>query len=72
MMQSAYLSVILHVSNLISPPIKYTSSCEEAQRLSTEGQIVSKHFNISKTSGEGYHQPLPPPPPLVLRVRPRG
>ena len=38
------------------PPIKYTSSCREDQRLSTEGKIVSKYCNISKTQG-GVHQP---------------
>ena len=42
---------------------KYTSfSCKD-QRLSTEGKIVSKYCNISKTLGrEGLHQ-LPPTPP---------
>ena len=57
-----------------APPIKYTSSCREDQRLSTEGKIISKYCNISKTQ-RGFHQP--PPPPLyqgggmTLRVRPR-
>ena len=43
---------------------KYTSfSCKD-QRLSTEGKIVSKYCNISKTLGrEGLHQLPPPPPP---------
>jgi len=41
------------------PPIKYTSSCREDQRLSTESKIVSKYCNISKPLG-GFH---PPPPP---------
>ena len=36
-----------------SPPIKYTSSCWEDQRLSTEGKIASKYCNISKTLGRG-------------------
>ena len=55
------------------PPIKYTSSCRENQRLSTEGKIVSKYCNISKSLGV----PSTPPPPLYhggdmnLRVRPR-
>ena len=55
------------------PPIKYTSSCREDQRLSTEGKIASKYCYISKSLG-GFH---PPPPPLYhggdmnLRVRPR-
>ena len=39
-------------------PIKYTSSCREAQRLSTKGKTVSKYCNISKTLGGGGH-PLP-------------
>ena len=43
------------------PPIKYTWSCREDQRLSTEGKIVSKYCNISKTRG-GVRQP-----PLVPR-----
>ena len=34
------------------PPIKYTSSCREDQRRSTEGKIVSKYCNLSKTQGE--------------------
>ena len=50
------------------PPIKYTSSCKEDQRLSTEGKIVSKYCNISMTlgggGGGGVH-----PPPLVQRRR---
>ena len=44
------------------PPIKYTSSCWEDQRFSTEGKIVSKYCNISKTLGSGS---IPPPPLLV-------
>ena len=35
------------------PPIKYTSSCREDERLSTEGKIVSKYCNMSKTQGGG-------------------
>ena len=35
------------------PPIKYTSSCKEDQRLSTEGKIVLKYCNISMTLGGG-------------------
>ena len=55
------------------PPTKYTSSCEEDQRLSTKGKIVSKYCNISKTQGRGS---IHPPPPLYhgggmnLLVRP--
>ena len=34
-----------------------TSSCREDQRLSTEGKIVLKYCDISKT--QGFHQPPP-------------
>ena len=38
--------------------IKYTSSCWEDQRLSTDGKIVSKYCNVSKTVGQGgFHHP---------------
>ena len=43
------------------PPIKYTSSCREYQRLSTEGKIVSKQCNISKTLVGGGGGPSTPP-----------
>ena len=57
-------------------PIKYTSSCREDQRLSTEGKVVSKNRNISKIQRGGgrFHQPPPPFVPrwgMTLRVRPR-
>ena len=42
------------------PPLKYTSSCWEDQRLSSESKIVSKYCNISTTTPN-------PPPPLVPR-----
>ena len=45
-------------------PIKYISSCREDQRLSTEGQIVSKYCNILKTLGRVS---INPPPLLVPR-----
>ena len=52
-------------------PIKYTSSCREDQRLSTEGKIISKYCNMSKTQGEFHHPTAsprqPPSPPLVPR-----
>ena len=62
------------------PPIKYTSSCREDQRLSTEGKIVSKYCNLSKTQGEGGSiTPTPPPPlcheggmTLIVRLMVRG
>ena len=41
-------------------PIKYTFSCKEDQRLSTEDKIVSKYCNISKTQGRGSINPLFP------------
>ena len=44
------------------PPIKYTSSCREDQRLSTEGKIVLKFCDISKT--QGGKVPSTPSPPL--------
>ena len=40
-----------------APPIKYTSSCWEIQRLSTKGKIVSKYCNISKSLGRGSFNP---------------
>ena len=42
------------------PPIKYTSSCGEDQRLFAEGKIFSKYCNISKTLGGSIR----PPPSL--------
>ena len=64
------------------PPIKYTSSCIEDQRLSTEVKSVWKYCNISKTVGRvpslggggggggggGQQTPPPPPPSLVPRL----
>ena len=35
------------------PPIKYTSFCWEDQKLSTEGKIVSKCWNIKIENGGG-------------------
>ena len=42
-----------------APPIKFTSSFWKDPRLSTEGKIVSKYCNISKTRGRGSNI-LPP------------
>ena len=50
------------------PPIKYTSSCREDQRLSSKDKIFSKYSNISLTLGRGSIKP-PPPPPFVPRWR---
>ena len=48
------------------PPIKYTSTCREHQRLSTEAKIVSKYCNISTLwGGVPTPPPTPPPPPPV-------
>ena len=51
------------------PPIKYTSSCWEDQRLSTKGKIVLKYCNISKWNTATYQNlcgrvpsTRPPPP----------
>ena len=52
-------------------PIKYTSSCREDQRLSTEGKIVSKYCNISKTLRGSNHPPLYYGGGMNLYVRPR-
>ena len=45
----------------VPPPAKYTPLCGEDQRLSTEGKILLKHCNISKTKGGGggVHQLTP-------------
>ena len=49
-----------HRSPAAPPLIKYTSFGGENQRISTEGKIVSKYCNRSKTlRGEGGHQPPP-------------
>ena len=40
-----------HRPPVAPPPIKYTSSCWEDQRLSSEGKIASKYCNISKSLG---------------------
>ena len=62
-----------HMPPAAPPPIKYTLSCREDQRLSTEGKIVSEYSNISKTLGR---VPSTPVSPLYhcggmnLRVRP--
>ena len=57
----------------VPPPIKYTSSCREDQRLSSEGKIVSKCCNISKTLGGGgvHPSPLFHGGGINLHVRPR-
>ena len=50
-------------------PIKYTSSCREDQRLFTEGKIISKYCNMSKTLREFHHRTAAShtPPALVPR-----
>ena len=47
-------------SSTTTHKIIYTSSCWEDQRLFTEGKIVLKYYNISKTLGGS----ITPPPPL--------
>ena len=43
------------------PPVKYTLSCWEDQRLASKGKIVSKHCDISKILGrDSINLPLPP------------
>ena len=50
-----------HWPPAVPPPIKYTASCWQYKRLSTEGKIVSKCSIITKTLGRGSINPLPPP-----------
>ena len=40
--------------------LKYTFPCQEDQRFLTEGKIVSKYCNISKTPRRGSIHPPPP------------
>ena len=60
------------------PPIKYTSSCREDQRLSTEIKGFPKLFqnNATYQKPKGVLSTPPPPPPCTtvgvwLNVRPR-
>ena len=47
------------------PPTKYTSLCREDQRLYSEGKILLRHCNISKTTLQRRGGPSThPPPPL--------
>ena len=64
-----------HRPSAAPPPLKYTSSCREGQRISAEGKIVSKYCNISKSHGGGGVLMEPPPCTTVgvwLRVYVRG
>ena len=54
----------------VPTPIKYTPSCRQDQRLSTEGKIVSKYWNISKIR-RGVLPPTPPPPQIHPNLVPR-
>ena len=47
-----------HMPPAAPPPIKYTLSCREDQRLSTEGKIVSEYSIISKTLGRVPSTPV--------------
>ena len=58
--QDGKLVLRCHRNPAVPPPTKYTSSCREDQRLSTEGKILLKHCNISKTIKEGGS--INPPP----------
>ena len=63
-----------HLPSAAPPPIKYTSSCWEDQRLSTKGEIVSKYCNRSKTLSSTPPHPTFIPPlyhsgGMSLRVR---
>ena len=66
-----------HRPQAAPPPMKYTSSWWEEQRLSSKSKIVSKYCNLSKTLGGGPSTNYHPPSPLYydgginLRVRPR-
>ena len=50
------------------PPVKYTSSCWEGQRLSAKSKIVSKYCNISKNVEKGS---ISSTRGINFRVRPR-
>ena len=53
-------------SSTTTHKIIYTSSCWEDQRLFTEGKIVLKYYNISKTLGGSIN---PPPPCTAVGVK---
>ena len=58
-------TIVGDVTGPAAPPlIKYTSSCREDQKLSTDDKIVSKYCNISKTLGGGGGGPFTPLVPL--------
>ena len=59
--QDGKLVLRCHRNPAVPPPTKYTSSCREDQRLSTEGKILLKHCNISKTIKEGGGPSTHPP-----------
>ena len=50
-------------------PIKYTSSCREDQRLSTEGKIIPNTATYQKLKGSSITPPHPPAPPSPLVPR---
>ena len=62
-----------HMPPAAPSPIKYTLSCREDRRLSTEGKIVSEYSNISKPLGRVPSSPVSPlyhGGGMNLRVRP--
>ena len=66
--QDGNLVLRCHRNPAVPPPTKYTSSCTEYQRLSTEGKILLKHCNISKTIKEGGGGPSTHPPCTTVEV----
>ena len=59
--QDGNLVLRCHRNPAVPPPTKYTPLCIDDQRLSTEGKILLKHCNISKTKGGGGMSINPPP-----------
>ena len=72
MIQSAYSCAILYVKHKKLPffASSATTLILLCQRLSTNGKVVLKYCNISKTLEKGSITP-PPPPPRPF-VAPRG
>ena len=70
--QDGNLVLGCHRNPAVPSPTKYTSSCREDQRLSTEGKILLKHCNISKTIKEGGPSNHPPCTAVEVCVYVRG
>ena len=71
MIQSAHSCAILYVKHKKLPffASSATTLILLCQRLSTNGKVVLKYGNISKTLERGSINPPPPPSPFVA---PRG